>query len=152
MISYLPNAQLLGQWRECCAVAQKWADNTLNHAIVNQVMNYPVEDFIEYCFLVKQSMHERGWNTTEYAEVKLKDNFFRILELQGENDFVDMRATINRMMDRGEKNVWGHRIFEKWHTEDYYDICYRNLEEKYLCGCVPETEWARFCEGGLQYV
>ena len=153
MISFLPDAQLLGQWRECCAVAQKWADNELNHALVNPVMNYPVEDFIEYCFLVKQSMHARGWNTTEYAEIKLKDNLYRIFQRDdqcGENDFVSIRGTIDQMM-AGQKNPWGRDIFNKWHNEEYYNICWFNLEEKYLCGCIPEDQWARFIEGGLQY-
>ena len=41
LIAFLPRKQLLGQWRECCAIARNIAVNgTPNHVLVNKVLDY----------------------------------------------------------------------------------------------------------------
>ena len=41
LIQYLPRQQLLGQWREVCAIARNIAVNgTTNHVLVNKVLDY----------------------------------------------------------------------------------------------------------------
>ena len=46
LIDVLPNGQLLGQWRECCAIARNIkAKGTPNHLLVNKIMDYPDIDF-----------------------------------------------------------------------------------------------------------
>lgn len=154
MISFLPTAQLLGQWRECCAIAQEWANERhLKHPLVKPVTNYPPEEFLIYCRLVKEEMANRGFKVQDYTVARLKDNVFKILS-EFENDYRSMRATIDDIWNGynwvGRLERW--KLFDKWHNNTYFDICYWNLYEKYLCECVPEEEWIRFLEGGREIV
>ena len=49
LIPYLPRQQLLGQWRECCAIARNIKEKgTPNHVLVNKVLDYPVRHFWSY--------------------------------------------------------------------------------------------------------
>ena len=51
LIPYLPRQQLLGQWRECCAIAKSIAETgTPNHVLVNKIMEYPKPHFVLYGF------------------------------------------------------------------------------------------------------
>lgn len=150
-IPFLPTAQLLGQWRECCAVARDWANEELRHPLVKPVECYPVEDFIIFCRMVKDEMESRGYNIQEYTIAKLKDNFFKIFMIT-ENDVVHCRAVIDDIWSGKENRIWGGEIFDHWHNRTYLEICYWNLYEKYLCGCIPDEEWLRYLEGGKELV
>lgn len=150
-ISFLPTAQLLGQWRECCAIASRWAaEGTPRHALVNPVLNYPIEDYIIFCKLVYSEMCNRGYYPQEYTVAKLKDSFVTIY-LYDAKDIPAIRETIEEIW-RFDFNVDDLVIFEKWHNQEYLEICYWNLEEKYLCGCIPEAEWQRYLEGGKELI
>ena len=40
LIEYLPQQQLISQWRECCAIAANLAkDHTPNHILVNPIFS-----------------------------------------------------------------------------------------------------------------
>ena len=41
LIKVLPNNQLIGQWRECCAIAVNIKNKGFpNHILVNRIMDY----------------------------------------------------------------------------------------------------------------
>ena len=134
LIDALPDKQLKGQWRECCAIAKRIKEKeTPNHILVNRIMDYPPEDFIIYAYMVYAEMFHRGYIC--YFETFLR--YYSASELRG-IDYTDTsQSTINR-------------IFYNWHNEDYMDECYYNLREKYHCGGISDDEWARikwrYCE------
>jgi len=67
LISVLPDKQLLGQWRECCAIASNIANKgTPNHLLVNKIMDYPIEHFRYYGFTVYIEMCNRGFKCDFY--------------------------------------------------------------------------------------
>ena len=154
MIPFLPEAQLLGQWRECCAVAQMWANkHDIRHALVKPVIHYPPEELLLYSRLVANEMEARGYHLGEYTVAKLKDNIFKCI-CEFDNDYKYIRYNID---DIWKGNDWNERLaedilFRNWHNQTYFHICYWNLYEKYLCGCVPDIEWSRFEEGGKELI
>lgn len=148
LIPVLPTAQLLGQWRECCAIASRWAENgTPNHALVNLVMDYGAEEFVQYCYYVHREMCRRYFNPSPYTVATLKDNFAKIhSRLECSHDTEQFRQLVD--------DIWASRIeiekiFEHWHTDTYLSICYWNLLEKYMCGCIPPEEWIELEDWGL---
>lgn len=151
-IKFLPTAQLLGQWRECCAIAFRWAaEGTPKHALVNPVLNYPIEDYIIFCKLVYSEMCNRGYFPQEYTVVRLKDSFVTIY-LYDAKDIPGIRETIEEIWQFDFDSLDNLIIFDGWHNDEYLTICYYNLEEKYLCGAIPESEWQRYLEGGRELV
>ena len=118
LIHVLPKQQLLGQWRECCAIARNIAvKGTPNHILVNKVMNYPAGHFWKYCYLVMKEMEHRNYNC----------NFDRF------EQWVDKPyALITPEYDD---------LFAGWHDDRYFRQCYYNLQEKYDCGGITEDEW-----------
>lgn len=62
LIPVLPRQQLLGQWRECCAIMSNIAKKgTPNHVLVNKVMDYNHDHFYTYALHVKDEMRKRGY-------------------------------------------------------------------------------------------
>ena len=115
LIPYLPRQQLLGQWRECCAIKRNIEKNgTPNHVLVNKVMQYPPEHFNGYAYLVYNEITDRGYSATweRFAEEPL------ILAEERE-------------------------LFDGWHNDRYLRQCLYNLQEKADCGAIPVEEWER---------
>lgn len=53
LLPYLPRLQLVSQWRECCCIAKSITEKgTPNHILVNKIMDYPIDHFVEYCYNV----------------------------------------------------------------------------------------------------
>lgn len=125
LIPVLPRKQLLSQWRECCCIARNIAVNgTPNHILVNKVLDYPDQDFIEYCCMVRNEMLSRGYKCSNASTETLFD-------------FVG-----NSSGFYNNDNV-KPKLFEGWHNDRYFWQCYYNLQEKYDCGGVSEEEWHR---------
>lgn len=62
LIPVLPRQQLLGQWRECCAIVKNIHDLGIpNHILVNPIMDYPITEFFGYCKAVYSEMDRRGY-------------------------------------------------------------------------------------------
>lgn len=116
LISVLPKQQLLGQWRECCAIAKNISVNsTPNHMLVNKIMDYPLKHFHYYACMVHDEMEHRGYRCN-YS------NFSKWIQL--------------------DKNDCTYNIlFKNWHNNRYLIQCYYNLQEKYDCGGITEEEW-----------
>lgn len=119
LIPYLPRQQLLGQWRECCAIRRNIEKNgTPNHVLVNKVTDYPAEHFNRYAFMVYTEMQERGYRS-EWKRFS--------------------KGQILLMVD--EQNM-----FKDWHNDRYLRQCLSNLQEKADCGAIPEEEWERITD------
>ena len=149
MLPFLPQAQLLGQWRECCAIAQQWAEkDDIKHPLVKPAINYSPIEFWQYCVMVKDALEDRMIFVSPFTVAKLKDRLYLIQSHLSSIPREEFDALISEIEDG--KHL--PKIFDKWHNKTYFDICYWNLYEKYLCGCVPEMEWFRFCEGGRLFI
>jgi len=120
-ISVLPREQLVAQWRELSAIAGAIQKNgTPNHMLVNFVLDYDYDHFISYAYYVRKEMTSRGYRTMNSVWDKitsLKDDDYNILPLD---------------------EVYADKM-----DNTYFDICYYNLYEKYLCGGVLNTDWLK---------
>lgn len=117
IISVLPREQLVAQWRECSAIAGAILKNgSPNHLLVNFVMNYPFDEFISYCYYVRQEMTKRGYKTMEKVWEKI----------------VSLKPDY-RLIKKEE-------LFKTHMNDRYLTICYYNLDEKYLCGGIAPDD------------
>lgn len=118
LISVLPRQQLLGQWRECCAIAKNISVNgTPNHMLVNKVMDYPMGHFWKYGYLIWMSMKYRGYKCDFSKFEKWIDKPYALI--------------VPDLKD----------LFDGWHNERYLTQCFYNLQEKYDCDGISEKEW-----------
>lgn len=119
LIAVLPRQQLLGQWRECCAIARNISVNGRpNHILVNKIMDYPIDHFCTYTDAVISEMLGRGYKVHH-------GNFWRWFDKKP----FDLCA------------VSDNDLFADWHNDRYLMQCYCNLQEKYDCGGITEMEW-----------
>lgn len=118
LIPVLPNAQLRGQWRECCLIAKLLSEDKLNHLLVNKVKNYPDADFNTYTEEVYLEMKRRGYNV----------DFDKFKKYRIHNDTYSEYLT-------------PANIFRGWHDDTYLKQCYYNLQEKYDCGGIDRDEF-----------
>lgn len=115
LISYLPQQQLLGQWRECCCIAKNIAEKgTPNHILVNRIMDYPIEHFYTYGCTVYMELYKRNYS----ADFNKFDKYFM--------PYNKHACTI---------------MFPNWHNNKYLIQCLYNLEEKHDCKGINDTEW-----------
>jgi len=118
LIPVLPRQQLLGQWRECCAIARNISEKgSPNHVLVNRIMDYPMSHFYTYGFIVAMEMAKR-----EYACDFMK--FGHYFTWPHEARLESKEA-----------------IFCDWHNKKYLRQCYYNLEEKHDCSAISDAEW-----------
>lgn len=125
MIPYLPDNQLRGQWKECALIAYGIKKNgTPNHLLVNRVMNYPIDDFLSYCGMVKTELYRRRFRTTLESEQKIG--------LLGTYEKVEFP-------------------FKYWHTKEYLRSNMANLWEKHFMGVgksrISDDEWETLLRG-----
>ena len=137
LICVLPRQQLLGQWRECCAIARSIAtDGVTNHILINRLMEYPLEHFVAYSQIVYTEMMNRDYFCSFY-------NFSKWLDSNYEELAANWPAQVTPYELVKIKNG---DIFECWHNDRYYWQCYHNLEEKYDCGGISQDEWETICD------
>lgn len=119
LICVLPRQQLIGQWRECCAIAKNIHNNgSPNHILVNKIMEYPIEHFLSYANIVIYHMKFRGYNVKEKSVEELR-----------------------KKLNCNNSNINGDMLFKNWHNKRYLEQCYYNLQEKFDCGGITEEEW-----------
>ena len=118
LINVLPRPQLIAQWRELSSIAGADQKNgTPNHILVNFVLDYDWDHFISYAAEVRDEMTSRKYRTMDSVWNKitsLKPDWSR-LPLQ--------------------------EIYKEKMNEDYLNICYYNLYEKYLCGGISNSDF-----------
>ena len=116
LIKVLPRQQLLSQWRECCCIARNISVNgTPNHILVNKMLEYPISHFHYYSNIICEEMERRGYKC-DYSR------FDKWCHLESNN------CTYSE-------------LYEGWHNKRYMIQCFRNIQEKYDCGGVPEEEY-----------
>lgn len=124
LLPVLPNQQLLGQWRECCAIASNIRNKGIpNHILVNKIMDYKLSHFYKYCQLVTNEMYNRSYRISNKS----------IETIIGITDG-DIRMQADCFITNEE-------LFSGWHDDRYLTQCYYNLQEKYDCGGITENEW-----------
>lgn len=125
LIEVLPDKQLLGQWRECCAIAgsiKKFGNP--NHMLVNKIMSYKLSHFYMYCSLIAYQMYDRGFSISQAAKEKIL-------------------AITDQDIRMGSEFISFNELFASWHDERYLRQCYYNLQEKYDCSGITEVEWQK---------
>ena len=109
IIPYLPDSQLIAQWRELNTIYAKQP----SHILINYVYDYPKQDLLCYSLYVLREMDKRGFvvrnweNFDTYFDIKIIDGFSQI----GELDITEP--------------------FKVHHTDRYLKQCFVNLQEKY---------------------
>lgn len=117
LIEYLPNKQLLSQWREIMAIIGSINKKGYpNHILVNKLMDYSLNHFSSYTKIVTNEMIKRGYKLN-----KEKINY--VYEFCG------------------EPNITFDDLYSSWHNEKYNQICLYNMYEKYICGGISKKEW-----------
>lgn len=116
LIPVLPRLQLLSQWRECCSIAKAiQEDGTPGHILVNRVLDYPADHFLQYAQYIRDEMASRKYNCNWQRFSKWVGNYFRYVPFTN--------------------------VFPNWHNDIYLRECLYNLEEKAICGGIPTDEW-----------
>lgn len=105
MIDLLPKSQLLAQWRELNSIFAKED----RHILINYIYEYPKEHLFAYTSSILQEMRARNINIRTMD--KMNDYFSDI----------DQTITV-------DNPFWRH------HDDEYFEICYFNLKEKFLRG------------------
>ena len=120
LIKVLPREQLVAQWRELSAIAGSIQQKgTPNHILVNFIMDYDFDHFISYAYYVREEMTRRGYRTMNSVWEKivaLKPNY-TILPIE-----IVYLAKMNNI---------------------YFNVCWYNLYEKFLCGGIKEEDWEK---------
>lgn len=131
LIPYLPQKQLVAQWRECCAIARNIAhDGTPNHLLVNKILTFPTIHFFIYASMVVEEMRNRDYKVSKRS----LDNFQKNYDSFKDDEF--------KTTD----------IFSRWHNDRYLRQCLYNLQEKYDCGGISEYCWNKIMDEFGEYL
>lgn len=104
IIPFLPKGQLLSQWRELNSIFAKED----KHILINYIYEYPKDDLFIYTKKVIEEMTNRGYKIRTFEKM---DRYFSDLE------------EVNEVSP-----------YEQHHNDDYLEICYYNLKEKFIRG------------------
>lgn len=105
MIDLLPKSQLLAQWRELNSIFAKED----RHILINYIYEYPKEHLFAYTNSILQEMQARNINIRTMDKM---NNYF---------SDIDQTITVDKP-------------FLRHHDDEYFEICYFNLKEKFLRG------------------
>ena len=118
LLDVLPRQQLIGQWRECCAIAKNISEKgTPGHVLVNRIMEYPDEHFNRYAEMVNGEMLMRGYKS-------------------------DMDKFVLYRGLHWTPYTSNYPLFQGWHNARYLKQCLLNLQEKMDTGAISKDEWA----------
>lgn len=123
LVHFLPRQQILGQWRECCAIIKNISKNgTPNHILVNKIMEYEPCHLYTYAMFVNYEMVNREYNC----------------------DFKKFREPFVSTFGESKAFCVGMDcLFYNWMNDRYLIQCFYNLQEKYDCGGISNNEWQR---------
>ena len=106
LIKFLPDAQLIAQWRELNSIFKKQD----NHILINYVYEYPKKDLLVYSGQVIDEMTNRG---------------FHIRSFKNYSDYFSECETLLVDVDLNGQPFKNH------HNNRYLFQCFYNLQEKY---------------------
>lgn len=114
LIPYLPNSQLIAQWRELNSIFKKQD----KHILINYIYDYDKQQLLAYSNKVIHEMTKR------HFKIKSLDNFKSYFNTAHYSDYF------------GEYVMFNYSGFERFkeHDNDYLHICFHNLKEKYIRG------------------
>lgn len=104
VIPFLPKGQLLSQWRELNSIFVKED----KHILINYIYEYPKDDLYIYTEKIMEEMKNRGY---KIRTVDKMERYFAELD-----------------------EVKVDTPFKEHHNDEYLEICYYNLKEKYIRG------------------
>lgn len=107
LIPYLPNSQLIAQWRELNSIYKKQD----KHILINYIYEYDKEHLYAYSWEVLLEMTKRGFKIKSMENLK---QYF---------------ADVNK--DKALYIAETHQTFERHHNMRYMMQCYYNLQEKF---------------------
>lgn len=110
LIPYLPNKQLVAQWRELNSIYVKED----KHILINYIYDYTKYHLMKYSLMVIKEMQLREF------KIKSFNNFYKYFNLPLNG--------MKWLMDEIDKP------FEEDHNDNYLKICCWNLYEKYIRG------------------
>lgn len=123
LVKFLPRQQLLSQWRELSAIVGSIQKHgTPNHILVNKVLDYPLTHFESYASLIDDEMVKRGYKVADSVRDKIYNFCYN-----------SRNTAVN--------DITYQELYDGWHNERYLKQCVSNLEEKYDCKGITESEW-----------
>lgn len=120
LISVLPNAMLVSQWRECIAIKRQWEKGTLKHRLVSYILKHDEIYFGQYVKNVIKEFTKRG--------IKYNDDLYYELCLFSNVSYV---------------NIGNSNINYPEHNDRYLKQCLYNLQEKADRGIIIQEEWQK---------
>lgn len=128
LIEVLPNQQLLGQWREIFAIYRDYMREQTgiskksvyahHHPLVKYINDVDIIHFLSYANLVRKEMQNRNFNINEVLMKEIEINL----------------------------PLTSDKIFFNYHDDEYYEICFYNLNEKFIRGSISSENWKRIAE------
>ena len=118
LVKFLPQKQLVGQWREINLIKKGWQDGNLNHGLINYVKEHEKGYFLRYTKHVLEEMSRRNikYNEKLYKEVA---------------EFCEYEEVYKDYPE---------------HNDVYLRQCLYNLEEKAIRGLISSEEWLKIYE------
>lgn len=126
LLPYLSDLQFKGQLREITAIMRDWRDKgTINHLLINRVMDYPKGDLTSYFLLYD----------IEYG------NRYQKQHCELATEFVNFSKGDHFTVEP----------FKGWHNKEYLRVCMANLYEKHHFGIgksrISDLEWEKILQG-----
>ena len=129
LLDVLPREQLISQWRECSALASNIINKgSPNHILCNFIMNYDYDHFISYSYYVRTEVKKRGYRTMDSV-------WNKIAALKPSWKLIPLR-----------------QVYDEKMNDEYMQICYWNLREKYRCGGFKVEDFQNISIRWLEYV
>lgn len=124
LIIYLPEVQLIEQWKDCYHILEVLLDKgTLDNVSVNEILNYPLTHFASYTYAVLVEIRKREYNLDANSLVLFINNLFKLKDC--------FTHTCEEM-----------EIYEGWHDDDYLKECLHSLEEQVTIGNISIKDWS----------
>ena len=153
LFNVLPYRHMLSQWRECLAISGMIASSNniekmdgINHATINRIKDYPLNDFVVYCNLVRKEFNRRNWTIGTNTIEKLNN------DIDFENRLKNLSYTVNDdcvvIIEDNKERI----LFNNFHNTRYLIQCLYKFQEMYDCKMITEEQWSTMTEKFKDYL